>query len=426
MTAFSTSAQMKYSWPRQEFGEEDEPEEFVVRRVSPRRDHQRSVDKRIYILGMGNIGKLVAHTLSRIPSPPAITLLFHKPSLLSTWEAEGQTIELVTNGISEKGGPFDVELALPERTMSPPSPSLQEATEGVNEGDMIDNLILTVKAPNTVSALSAIKHRLTPRSTIVFLQNGMGIVDEVNTKLFPDSATRPNYILGIITHGVNSTRPFTAEHAGMGTTALGLLSRHPLGQLPSPADKSLGRPPTARYLLRTLTRTPLLAAVGFSQSDLLQLQLEKLAVNAVVNPLSVMLDAKNGDLLSNFALTRVMRLLLAEISLVIRTLPELRDVPNVRLRFAPSRLESIAVSVMTKTSENVSSMLQDVRKGKRTEIDYINGYVVRRGEELGVKCVMNYMLLQLVKGKQQMVDRRNEEDVPIVGEGVVREVGSRA
>jgi len=179
-------------------------------------------------------------------------------------------------------------------------------------------------------------------------------------------------------------------------------------------------PQTARYLLRTLTRTPLLAAVGFSQTDLLQLQLEKLAVNAIVSPLTVMLDAKNGDVLSNFAMTRVMRLLLAEISLVIRSLPELRGVSNVRMRFSPGRLESLAVSVMRKTSENVISMLQDVRNGKQTEIDYVNGYIVKRGEEMGFKCVMNYMLLQLVKGKQQMINRQIKNFVPIVDDGARR------
>lgn len=401
--------------------DDDKPEDSDTGQVQPRRSQGRSVDRRIYILGTGNIGCLVAHALSRIPARPPITLLFHKPALLNTWDKQGRSIELITNGLSERGGPFDVELALPERTINPLSESAEEATEGVNEGSPINNVIITVKAPQTVSALTAIKDRLTRRSTIVFLQNGMGTVDEVNEKLFPDIETRPNYMLGIITHGVNSERPFSAIHAGMGTTALGYLSRDPLPDTHKDGYRlSQEMPQTARYLLRTLTRTPLLAAVGFSQTDLIQLQLEKLAVNAIVNPLTVMLDSKNGDVLPNFAMTRVMRLLLSEISLVIRSLPELQGVPNVRMRFSPGRLESLAVSVMGKTSENISSMLQDVRKGKQTEIDYINGYIVKRGEEIGIKCVMNYMLLQLVKGKQQMINRRIDDNVPFVKDGARR------
>jgi len=78
------------------------------------------------------------------------------------------------------------------------------------------------------------------------------------------------------------------------------------------------------------------------------------------------------------------------------------------------------VAVMSKTSNNLSSMLQDVRAGKQTEIEYINGYIVRRGEEMGIKCVMNYMLLQLVKGKQQMVNRRFDDYVPIINDTAKR------
>jgi 2-dehydropantoate 2-reductase len=50
-----------------------------------------------------------------------------------------------------------------------------------------------------------------------------------------------------------------------------------------------------------------------------------------------------------------------------------------------------------------------------TEVDYINGWIVKRGEELGIRCSMNYMLMQLVKGKKLVVEREILEGVPIVG-----------
>ncbi|KAI9819193.1 MAG: hypothetical protein M1827_007349 [Pycnora praestabilis] len=283
----------------------------------------------------------------------------------------------------------------------------------------IFNLIVTTKAGNTVSALRRIKHRLSRESTILFLQNGMGILEEVNSKLFPDVETRPNYMLGIVTHGVNSERPFRAVHAGLGTIALGIIPRY---ERLRETNMSKSEPKTqwassSRFMLRTITRTPVLAAVGFSHVDLMQLQIEKLAVNAIINPLTAMFDSSNGELLFNFAFTRVMRLLLAEISLVIRSLPEIQGVPNVKMRFSPERLETLVVSVANKTSTNTSSMLQDVRAGKITEVDFINGYIVKRGEEMGIKCVMNYMLMQMVKGKQDMFDRQNERVIPIAAPG---------
>ena len=53
---------------------------------------------------------------------------------------------------------------------------------------------------------------------------------------------------------------------------------------------------------------------------------------------------------------------------------------------------------MKKTAKNKSSMLQDILKGKRTEIDYINLQIFKKGEEIGVPCPVNETLATLVKG----------------------------
>ena len=285
----------------------------------------------------------------------------------------------------------------------------------------IHNLIVTTKAPFTVPALSALRHRISSNTTICFLQNGMGIIDDVNAQLFPDPANRPNYIQGILTHGVNvppevaQRDPFFAVHAGHGTIALGALPRRQLekedGEEEAARRDKWAR--SARYLLRTLTRTPVLCAVGVTPTELLQQQLEKLAVNSVLNPLTSLLDARNGALLFNFALTRTLRLLLAETSLVIRSLPELQAIPNINTRFSAQRLETLVVNVADKTKDNISSMLADVRAGRKTEIDYINGYIVRRGEEVGVSCVVNYGIMQTVVGKAMLTQREAREDVPM-------------
>ena len=173
--------------------------------------------------------------------------------------------------------------------------------------------------------------------------------------------------------------------------------------------------PTSRYLLRTVCRSPTLAAVPNSPTELLQAQLDKLAMNAIINPITSLMDTRNGALLHNFALTRAMRLLLGEISLVIRSLPELAQLPNVTTRFAPDRLETLVVAIAHRTRNNISSMLADTRAGAVTEIDYINGYVVKRGEELGITCYMNYLIVQLVRGKQQLISLERQDEFPVAG-----------
>lgn len=420
------------------------------------------LDRRVHILGVGNVGSFVAHAIRGIPNPPPVTLLFPSWERLNAWQDSEQRLSLVTEGDTEMRYGYDAELAIPRIRFHGKEVGLTSTAEGDSsmlEGESsapIRSLIVCSKAPVVLQGLSAVKHRLTRDSVVLFLQNGMGVVDEVNRDIFPDPATRPYYMLGINSHGMHSSpdAPFTTVHAGFGTMSLGILPHErdrdpkspyaPRDQLrlhkqaaqhsPSPPgtqDDDVALPtsasvpwtPNQRYLLRTLLRTPVLAATAFSPPDLLQMQLEKLAVNCIINPLTVLLDARNGAVLYNYALTRTIRLLLAEISLVMRSLPELQYIPNVSSRFDPGRLETLVVSVAQKTKDNISSMLADARSGRQTEIEYINGWIVRRGEELGIRCTLNYLMLNLVKGKAQMIDLELGEGVPFVSGGAEKKAG---
>ena len=326
------------------------------------------------------------------------------------------------NSISEAREPLDqgneMHFWLPEaveKTQDEHAVKLgQKDTNDEDSEEIIYNLIVSVKAPQTVKAIQRLTHRLTRESTIMFLQNGMGILDEVNERLFPDEEYRPTYVIGVVTHGLYSNGPFSVEHAGEGTIALGALPRMPQDK-PVENETLSELPPSARYLMRTMTRTPVFVAIGFPPTGLLQQQLDKLAVNCIINPITAIIDCKNGALLSNMYFTRVIRLLLAEISIVIQSMPELKNVPNVKMRFDTLRLERIVFSIANKTAENHSSMLQDVKLGRQTEIDYINGYIVRRGEEMGIHCVMNYMLMHMVKGKNKIQGLEQAELLPLTG-----------
>ncbi|KAL1612109.1 2-dehydropantoate 2-reductase (Ketopantoate reductase) (KPA reductase) (KPR) [Paraconiothyrium brasiliense] len=413
-------------------------------------------DRRIHIMGLGNVGYFVAHSLKGIPNAPPVTLVFHNRDRLKEWEESPRRLQCITDGDAERREGYEAELAIPRLryhgkelgiNISDASPEgSSEQAEALQEpklahgesSEPISSLILCMKSTQVLSALSSVKHRLHKESVICFLQNGMGTVEEVNKEIFPDVATRPHYMVGINSHGMHKTGdPFTVVHAGFGTISLGILPNerdrespkfaahsppHPV-EPAHPANPDLSSPPTAatatftpstRYLLRTLLRTPVLCAAGFSPPDLLQLQLEKLAVNCIINPLTVMLDARNGSILYNYSLTRVIRLLLSEVSLVIRSLPELKYIPNVQTRFDPERLETVVIGVANRTRDNISSMLADVRAGRRTEIDYINGWIVKKGEEMGMKCFMNFMLMHLVKGKGGLIQLELGEGIPFV------------
>lgn len=485
---------------------------------------RREPPKRIHILGAGNLGAFIAHSLAGIPNRPPITLLLRRHQFRK-WEGCDRSIDIITRGMKEtrrgfeaeavrglsenrpkngegwsnqtgteaqenllqtgaeeQGGPLPRNLTLKTGdTLAVNAPTLeesnpvaedslqqdllgheiasQESEESESEAgdpstpateihawfaeaeqemdeaqcqekdvpasgqihtfdeqeEIIYHLIVSVKAPQTVKAIQAIAHRLTQDSSILFLQNGIGMIDEVNEKLFPEVKFRPTYIVGVVSHGLYSKGPFSVVHAGEGTIALGVLPRIPMGKsIQLEALNQLSR--SARYLMRTMTRTAVFVAVGFSPTNILQQQLDKLAVNCIINPLTAILDCKNGVLLYNFYFQRVVRLLLAEISLVIKSLPELKNVPNVNMRFDTLRLERMVFLVANTTAENYSSMVQDIRSGRLTEIDYINGYIVKRGEEMGIHCVTNYMLMHMVKGKNKYTSQEKADLLPLAGE----------
>lgn len=390
---------------------------------------------------------MVAHSLRGTSDPPPVTLLLHRKTLLEEWENGPQEIRLTTDEVVEARTGFDVELAIPQailrgqRVRGETPSGIQEtdqdapsepATENPNSQETpitpIHNLIVTVKASHTVPALSAIQHRLSPSSTILFLQNGMGILDEVNTHIFPTPSTRPTYIQGIISHGINSQSAFSATHAGRGTIALGVLPR--AEQAPSSSSTNDPFNPSSstelatstNHLITTLTRAPVLGASLSPWPELLNLQLSKLAANAMINPLTALLSVRNGALLHSPSTLSLTRALLTEISLVFRALPELRDDPAAQARFSVERLEEMVHGVARLTGQNVSSMLADVRAGRGTEVRYINGYVVRRGREVGVACPVNETIVQLVEGGRELgemglVARGRGEDVPFVKDG---------
>ena len=159
-------------------------------------------------------------------------------------------------------------------------------------------------------------------------------------------------------------------------------------------------------LLNALTSAPILSCTSVSAPTLRNLQLEKLTINAILNPLTAILGIKNGEILQHAPVVRITRLLVEECSRILISLPELQSSysdstegheMSTEERFAPDRLEGLVRTVAQKTAANTSSMLQDVQGGRETEIEYINGYFVRRAKETGVECSTNERIVELVK-----------------------------
>ncbi|GKZ33171.1 hypothetical protein AbraIFM66950_002960 [Aspergillus brasiliensis] len=337
----------------------------------------------IHVLGLGSIGTFTAHGLKDIPNPPSVTLLLHRESLYHEYIRNNHRIALnTTSGDTIHHSDYNLEI-YKQGAWHTPTDSTAD--------DQIDNLIVTVKETQTVSALRALRSRLNRASTILFLQNGCGMIDEVNEHLFPDPRTRPNYLTGVISHGVTLASPFNAIHTGASAISLGLVPREHSPS--SPHTTTITETGEPEYMLHNIPRSPRLSARFYSFPDVFQIQLEKLAVNAFCNPVCALHDSKNGIL---FDFPELRRAILTEISNIVLRLPELRGVDGVEERFGVDRLEETVNGILERTRETTCSMVVDLRNRRETEIRFINGYWVRRGREVGVSTAVNEELMDKV------------------------------
>lgn len=341
----------------------------------------------IHILGVGNLGKYVAHSLARDVACP-VTLLFHREGLKEQWESEGSRITWITDGVADTTTDLGIEVLASDTPTKQPVPNPH----------MIKNLVVTTKAYNIVSALSRIHHRLDSSSTILLLHNGMGApppplppspsltpptgtISDLNTTLFPTPSSRPTLWTGITAAGIHASHPFTIIRAGRGPLLLG------------PADPATPTTKPLPTLIQSLVRSPTLAATVLAAPAIHRAQLQKLVVNAVINPLTALSRCKNREVAEDGTLRRLAgRLIAEEIGPVMRGVVGEQDG-----EFSDERLLERVLVVARETGENTSSMLQDVMGGRRTEVGWINGFVVREGRRLGVEAGMNERLVGLVE-----------------------------
>ncbi|KAL3480483.1 ketopantoate reductase PanE/ApbA C terminal-domain-containing protein [Aspergillus californicus] len=337
------------------------------------------ISKPIYLLGLGSIGSFIAHSLRSIAHPPPVTLLIHRADLYKQLSSRKLGLRIGEDGPLDEQSGFDAELL---------SGTPSSCT------DPIHHLIVTVKAPATVTALQPYKHRIGRETTICFFQNGLGQLDELNERLFTDPSTRPRYMCGIARHGVYLRSATEAILSGPnGSAAVGFLESRD-------SDSDTGTTPSQdRFLIDTLLRSPRLRCTELNSLDLLHVQLLKLASNCLINPLTALLDVRNGELLHNTQTWPTQRRLLSEISHVFGGIPAIQTLSRRGFDFSATSLESVVRDTVGQTALNSSSMREDVRKGRATEIEYLNGWIIKRGKELGIDCAFNQCLTQMILAK---------------------------
>jgi len=233
-----------------------------------------------------------------------------------------------------------------DRTLSRNNQPVESLHLPVDPHGPVQYLLLALKGPQTRPALDALLPRLANDVLILCLQNGMGMLDDV---ALPGGA---RILHAITTDGAwrdGNTVHVVAENS----TEVGGMNSLPEALEPLPACW-----PGWRW-----------------RADIAPAQWRKLAINAVINPLTALYDCRNGDLLDQGPRQAHLARLACEIDAAL---------PHW-LEHWPGNTTQLAETVAQQTAGNTSSMRADWLAGRETEIDFINGYLVRCASRHGIE-----------------------------------------
>ena len=236
-------------------------------------------------------------------------------------------------------------------------------------GPQPDYALICVKAVKTREAGESIEPWLPRKTVVATLQNGIG-----NIETLMEIFGKERVLGGVTAEGATVLGWGKIRHAGRGSTIFG-----PDGGPESPSE----------ILVSAFNKA------GFkteSTADVEGLIWGKLIINVGINALTAITRLKNGRLPELQGARLVMEEAVKEAAVVAKA-------KKIQIPYHDP-LDRV-LGVCRDTAGNISSMLQDVLNKKVTEVDFINGAIVREGEALGISTPINHILTSMVQAIQE-------------------------
>ena len=295
---------------------------------------------RIAVVGAGAVGGYFGGLLARAGAPVA---MIGRPAF----------VEAV-----KKNGLFLDTLQFQEKVSV-------EASADISAARSAEVILFCVKTTDNASTARAIAPLLSNSALVVSMQNGVDNVEQIR------SAAGFNALPSVVYVAASVPEPGRVKHVGRGDLVVG------------PKNEKTER------IAALFSR----ANVPCRLSENIEGELwTKLVWNCALNAVSALGHAKYGQIAGSADAWKVVEIAVYEVLAVAKAAnihpPGLED---------PKAALGGALKIATQMAEALSSTAQDMNRGKLTEIDSLNGYVSRRGAELGVATPVNHALYALVK-----------------------------
>lgn len=303
------------------------------------------------IIGAGAMGSLFAYLLTKSGQDP--WLLDVRPDLADKVKREGLKIE----GLSGD-----------QRV------SVKITTEPKDIGKA-DFIIVFVKSYDTITALNNCLPMVGTHTAFLTLQNGLGNIEKIGRIVGSERVMG-----GITSQGATVLGDGRIRHAGRGETIIGEVEGETSDRVKKIAD----------IFNRANIKTEI-------TEKLPELIWGKLLINVGINALTAITRLENGRLLDYPETKNILSMAVKEAIKVCRA----RGI-KVIYEDPIGKVESVC----KKTATNISSMLQDIKNGRKTEIEAINGAIVSEGSGMGVPTPINMVLTDLVMAIEKTADVR--------------------
>jgi 2-dehydropantoate 2-reductase len=254
------------------------------------------------------------------------------------------------------------------------------ASTDVSAARDADFVLFCVKGLDTEDAARSLAPNLAPAATVVSVQNGVDNVPRIRAASGIEALAAVVYVAAAL------PEPGHVKHSGRGELIV--------GELPGAPHLSSQQPPRAERFAALCAG----AGVPCRLSPNIETDLwTKMVMNCAGNAITAIAQTSFAHAARNAQTREVMRMVIDEAVAVGRAagvqLPEAGWVEK-------------GIKNAEGLGDATSSMAQDIARGKRTEIDSLNGYIVRRGTVLGVPVPVNSTLCALVKLIEESMSRR--------------------
>lgn len=296
--------------------------------------------KQILVVGAGSVGGFFGAHLAKQHGDVSFLL---RPRTLAAVQQHGLTIR-------SAGGSFTVR---------------PRASSNLRDLPIPDLVILGVKAYNLDEVMDQLAPVLTEKTVILTLQNGIETEDRLLARFQRDCV-----VGGVAYIYSKIAEAGVIDHYKKGAVAIGELMGHESARLLAIRD--------------------LFAAAGIPchlAKDIRRSKWEKMCWNCVFNPVTVLIDDRVAQALDHPEMMGVIRQIVGEVAAVSAAL----KVP------LPPDMPERVVKATQEIRDIHTSMYDDWKAGRPTEIDYLNGYIVQKGRELGIPTPVNEALTAMIK-----------------------------